>query len=89
VQAHYLYYALTNRAAALPSLAGRAAVPIVNKSNFAKFAVALPCRTEQQEIARILSAVDIKIEAEKRRRGAAQDLFQSMLQQLMTGQIRA
>ena len=88
VSAHYLYYALTHRAPALPSLAGRAAIPIVNKSNFARFTVALPPRNEQLEIGRILSGADAKILADKQRKAALQALFQSMLQQLMTGQIR-
>ena len=55
---HYLYYALTYRAHYLPNLAGRAAIPIVNKSNFAKFPVYLPTHSEQEIISNILSSVD-------------------------------
>jgi type I restriction enzyme S subunit len=34
---HFLYYSLRFKANELPTLAGRAAIPIVNKSNFSKF----------------------------------------------------
>ncbi len=43
---------------------------------------------EQREIARILATVDKKIEAEEKRQAALQALFKTMLQKLMTGQIR-
>ena len=34
---HYVYYAITYRSRSLPSLAGRAAIPIIKKSIFAKY----------------------------------------------------
>jgi type I restriction enzyme S subunit len=43
---------------------------------------------EQREIARILRAVDRKIEAEEARRGALEGLFRSLLHQLMTAKRR-
>jgi len=52
------------------------------------FKFGLPPLPEQREIARILSAVDRKIEAEERRKAALQALFKTMLHQLMTGQVR-
>jgi type I restriction enzyme S subunit len=48
----------------------------------------LPPLPEQRRIAHMLSAVDRKIEAEEQRKAALQALFKSMLQQLMTGQLR-
>jgi type I restriction enzyme, S subunit len=65
VDSHFLYYALSSRATELPRLAGRAAVPIVNKAVFSQFLVPFPPLPEQSKVARILSAVDSKIEAEK------------------------
>jgi len=50
--------------------------------------VPLPSLPEQREIARILSAVDRKIEAEEKRKAALQALFRTMLHRLMTGQVR-
>jgi len=85
---HYLYYALTYRAHYLPNLAGRAAIPIVNKSNFAKFPVYLPTHSEQEIISNILSSVDIKIVVEKQRKIALEALFCSLLHHLMTGKFR-
>ena len=48
----------------------------------------LPPLDEQREIARILQAVDAKIAAEERRRAALEELFKTLLHQLMTGKIR-
>jgi type I restriction enzyme S subunit len=49
----------------------------------------LPSVEEQREIVRIISAVDRRVEAEEQRKAALQELFKSMLHQLMTGQVRA
>jgi type I restriction enzyme S subunit len=49
----------------------------------------LPSLPEQREIIHTLSALDRKIEAEERRKAALQALFKTMLQQLMTGKVRA
>jgi len=48
----------------------------------------LPPLDEQREIARALQAVDARIAAEQARRAALEGLFKTLLQQLMTGQIR-
>jgi len=85
---HYLYYAIDYRSGKLPSLAGRAAVPIVNKSSFSKFTISMPPLHIQQNIAGILSAVDHKIEAEENKSKALGELFRTMLHNLMTGKIR-
>jgi type I restriction enzyme S subunit len=50
--------------------------------------IPLPPFPEQREIARILSAVDRKIEAEEKRKAALQALFRTTLHRLMTGQVR-
>ncbi|MBC8264382.1 MAG: restriction endonuclease subunit S [Anaerolineales bacterium] len=48
----------------------------------------LPPLCEQHEISHSLSALDRKIETEEQRKAALQELFKSMLHQLMTGQVR-
>jgi len=48
----------------------------------------LPPLPEQQKIAFILSAIDEKIEAEESKKQALEDLFRSMLHNLMTAKIR-
>ncbi len=88
ISPHYLYYELTRRSSVLPSLAGRAAVPIVNKSNFARFKVALAPVSEQDKIAQILSAVDEKISVEENRKRSLKVLFKTLLHNLMTGKVR-
>lgn len=88
ILSHYLYYAITWRSFELPYWAGRAAVPIVNKSNFIKFPIPLPPLPEQKQIAHILSTVDKKIEVEEKRKASLQSLFQTMLHLLMTGKVR-
>ena len=88
VNPDFLYYACTYRAPYLPDLAGRAAIPIVNKSNFAEFCVPFAPRSDQAQVARLLSAADRKIAAEQDREAALQTLFNSMLHQLMTGRVR-
>ena len=43
---------------------------------------------EQQKIASILSTVDKKIEAEENKKKAIDELFKSLLHNLMTGKVR-
>ena len=50
--------------------------------------IRLPQIDEQRRIADILNAIQNKVAAEKDRKAALQEFFRSMLQQLMTGQIR-
>lgn len=50
--------------------------------------IPLPSLPEQQQIAHILSTVDKKIEAEEKRKATPKELFKTMLNKLMTGEIR-
>jgi len=52
------------------------------------FEIGLPPVPEQCEIVRTLNTADTKITAEEQRKSALEALFQSTLQQLMTGQLR-
>lgn len=81
---HFLYFALTQRAPYLPDLAGRAAVPIVNKSNFSKFPIPLPPLDEQRKIAYVLNSVQQAIAAQADLIAAAQELKRSLLRRLFT-----
>lgn len=60
----------------------------VNKGIVEKFLIPLPPFSIQKQIADILSAVDAKIEAEENKVKALEKLFQSLLNDLMTGKIR-
>jgi len=50
--------------------------------------IPLPPLDEQREIARILQAVDAKIAAEQAHRAALEELFKSLLHELMSGRLR-
>jgi type I restriction enzyme S subunit len=62
--------------------------PAVTDKDVLNQPIPLAPLSEQQRIASTLSTVDRKIEAEEQRKAALQALFKTMLQQLMTGQVR-
>ena len=72
----------------LVALSKTTTMTTIPQSNLANFVFPLPPLSEQGEIARILATADKKIETEEKRKAALQALFKTMLQQLMTGQIR-
>jgi len=63
-------------------------IPNLSRGRLAVFPIPLPPLDEQREIARILQAVDAKIAAEQARRAALEELFKSLLHELMSGRIR-
>lgn len=62
--------------------------PAVTDKDILTQLISLPPISKQQEIARMLSSVDKKIEAEENRKAALQALFKTMLHHLMTGKVR-
>ena len=62
--------------------------PAVTDQDVLREVIPLPPLDEQREIARILQAVDVKIAAEQARLAALEEVFKTLLHQLMTGQIR-
>jgi len=60
----------------------------LNTSKLNKIPIPLPPLDEQQKIANILKTIDQKIQAEEKKKEALQNLFKTLLQQLMTGKIR-
>lgn len=61
---------------------------IVSKSDFKNIEIYLPSFEEQQKISSILLSVDEKIEKEKTKKKSLEDLFKSMLHNLMTAKVR-
>jgi len=57
-------------------------------STLKSFPIPLPPLDEQQKIANILTTIDQKIKAEENKKQTLQNLFKTLLQQLMTGKIR-
>ncbi len=60
----------------------------INKTKLGAFPVLIPSPEDQTDIVKSLQAADAKITAEEQRKAALESVFQSTLQQLMTGQIR-
>jgi len=63
-------------------------IPNLSKSKIMNFNVVYTTYEEQKRIADILSAIDNKISIEEKRKDSFENLFKSMLNELMTGQIR-
>jgi type I restriction enzyme S subunit len=62
--------------------------PRTSWRTLSQFSIPLPPLPTQQKIASILSAVDKKIEAEATKRKSLDELFKSLLHNLMTGKLR-
>ena len=86
----FLYYRLQGEdfQRFITGLGGRAAQAGFNRAELGSFVTGLPPLPEQREIARILQTVDRKIEAEENRKQALDDLFKTLLHNLMTAKIR-
>jgi type I restriction enzyme S subunit len=74
-----------NLACKMEGTTGRKRLP---KSQLENLPIPLPPLHIQQQIAEILKSVDDKIQAEENKKKALEDLFKSMLHNLMTGKIR-
>ena len=64
------------------------AVPTLNRNTFSAVELALPSSAEQQEIADALDAVGNRTEVAERKKIQLQDLFRTLLHELMTAKIR-
>lgn len=63
-------------------------VPTLNRNLVHSVLISVPQIDEQKEIANILKTIDQKIELHTAKKSALQDLFKTMLNKLMTGEIR-
>jgi type I restriction enzyme S subunit len=77
----FVYYNLSMRKQEIHGMAGGSAQPILNKSAFGRLEIELPPQKEQRAIARIIGALDDKIELNRRMNrtleALAQKLFKS------------
>jgi len=60
----------------------------LSKNVLNNFLIPLPSLAEQQQIASILSGIDRRIDAEEKRKDALEQLFKSLLRDLMSAKIR-
>ena len=65
-----------------------ASYPAVTDSNVKKQKIPCPALPEQEEIGELLNQLDRKIEFAENKKKHLQDLFKTILQFLMTGQVR-
>lgn len=82
---HFLFYVLISLKLAKEKADG---YPTLNISEVKQIPIPLPPLDVQQKIASILSAIDEKIEAEENKKKALEELFKSLLHNLMTAKIR-
>ncbi len=84
----FIFYILQYERKQYEILASKTTVPIINKSKFSMISIPLPSLEEQKKIAYILSTIDDKISIETKRKEFFEKLFKTMLNKLMSGQIR-
>jgi type I restriction enzyme, S subunit len=84
----YLEYFLQTQQPDMDRLAPKGTQKNINIQFLSPWPVVFPILSEQREIADILQTIDQKISVHERKRATLQELFKTLLHQLMTGQIR-
>jgi type I restriction enzyme S subunit len=84
----FLYYYLKTKFLLFNTKTTGSTIPHVNKTLFYNLPAPLPPLPTQQKIASILSAIDAKIEAEENKKQALEELFKTLLDNLITAKIR-
>jgi len=85
----FVYYLLSYRWEYWKSFATFGPVPILSKGRFASIVVAIPSSIEEQQaIAKPLVALEAKIEVAEKKVATLQDLFRTLLHELMTARTR-
>jgi type I restriction enzyme S subunit len=79
----FTYYLLDVESERISKLAGKQAVPIINKTQFSSVKVLVPGLAEQKRIADCLSSLDSQIAAESSRLSAFNTHKQGLMQQLL------
>lgn len=78
----FIYYLFLKESEKIKKLAGKQAVPIINKTLFSSVKVVSPKLSEQQRIASCLSSLDSRIAAESEKLEALKSHKKSLMQQL-------
>jgi len=78
----YIYYGLLGITEFIKSTQSSSTLPIINKNEFSKFLLPIPCKLEQTKIASFLSLVDKKIDLAKQQIEKTQTFKKGLLQQM-------
>jgi len=81
---HFVYYSLHYNRQRLEKAAVKTTVPILNKSNFERFALEVPLFPEQRRIAYVLSTVQTAIEQQVRLIKITRELKAALMHKLFT-----
>ncbi|MEM3846332.1 MAG: restriction endonuclease subunit S [Candidatus Parvarchaeota archaeon] len=84
----YLFYTLTLLKPSIEKEGTGSTFKAINKSKLENIKIPLPPLSEQKKIAAVLSAIDDKIQAEENKKKSLDDLFKTLLNDLMTAKIR-
>jgi type I restriction enzyme S subunit len=89
VSTEFLYYVMKNNSNKLNLLSSGTTISYLSREKFEEFEVIIPVsKKEQQAIAKILSDMDLEIEALETKLGKYKQIKQGMMQNLLTGKIR-
>ncbi len=83
----FLFYYLLLDKKRLTNEASGSTFKAIKKEHLKSFKIPLPSLPEQQEIAEILQTIDQKIEIEQKKKELYEELFKTMLNKLMNGEI--
>jgi type I restriction enzyme S subunit len=78
----YVYYWLFYITPYVKTTQANTTLPIINKTDFSKFSISIPCLEEQQKIAYFLSSIDAKIEIVNQQINQTQTFKKGLLQQM-------
>jgi type I restriction enzyme S subunit len=84
----FIYYLIELNKSVLMGKAGTTATLMLSKAEFSLIEFSFPPLEKQQEIAEILSSMDLEIESLENRLQKARQLKQGMMQDLLTGKVR-
>jgi len=82
-ESEFVYYSLLSITPLIKSTQANSTLPIINKTEFSKFAIPVPCnKLEQQKIADCLSSVDKLVTAQGQKLDSLKDHKKGLMQQL-------
>jgi len=85
---HFIYYCFHNNRSRLEQAADKTTLPILNKTNFENFEIAVPPLVEQRKIAGVLGVVQRAIEQQEQLLQQTTELKKTLLHQLLTHGLR-